>query len=232
MEDTNADQASAGGGGNDALVDTLQVSSLDALWQLIQAILHKPQVLWPTCAAGTLVQGRGQSPEELSCVHLRCSLATGLRKACARQHHAVDSCDRSAKALEVLLGEVGHDRIAAMCSSRSGVLLLKDLLEFSAPGSRRQCLAEQPLEALVEGVCSVVPSLHALDDAIGMPALVLGAKLDDRPLDHAADAVRQIDLRGMLLALAGQSSVAQRERIQSLVASFVSEVSLGMEDPS
>merc|ERR1719228_2919705 len=111
-----------------------------------------------------------------------------------------------------------------LCSTRSGSLMLKELLDGSSgPALVRQGGAAL-FSAFIDRVCSAVPALHTIARAT-----------EDSAEEHntpprrlqvpSTDDVQQTDLWAMLSAITRQADVAQRQRIHGHIGNFVSAVS-------
>jgi len=190
--------------------------ALDLLWRLAPALLRSaPDSFW----AAPSGDGDGWQ-------RLRQSLAQSVEAACA--HGGPGRPRDCAKVLAALLDGLGSCRIAAVCHNKSGVVLLRQLVE-GCGGDRGPDVAavEAALGAVIEEVCAALPQAYAAAAKGGRGAAVPGPPGEGLPelgpVDDQ-DLLNQEDLWAMLIAVTEQSTLRQKRRIHELIGNFVSEV--------
>lgn len=215
-----AEAAAAARGGEEG-PEELLAPSLELLWQLMLALLREPGALWPRPAE----EPPDQSPEDDSRPQLRAALARELGAAGPAQRPGRAAAERCAEALAALAGELDHEATVALCLTRSGAAVLRELLEGCRGAPGPGAAPEGCLDALIEQLCRAVPALHeAAAPGEGGEGLEGGAAAGGRPVAELADAVRQRDLWAMLASLTERASGAQRRRIHELIGGFALEV--------
>lgn len=187
-------------------VDTAPAPAVAFVWRLVAAVLRAPDV-------GCLLVPPDSADDD-SWHRLRWALARTA--GVARLRSSEDSlCSEELR--HFLRDPSSRDKLVAMSSSRSGLALLRYLVErFGGSNTSGEPLHHESLpELLVNGVCGLLSrSLRTAPAATGRPAPCpgnagRGAKFDETPC--------QEDLWAALVAIAERASPEQRRRIRELV---------------
>lgn len=187
-------------------VDSASAPAVAFVWRLVAAVLRAPDV-------GCVLVPPHPTDDD-SWHRLRWALARTA--GVARTRHSEDSlCSEELR--QLLRDPSARDKFAAMSSSRSGLALLRYLVEcFGGSNASGEPLHSEDLpELLVNEVCGLLSSsLRTAPAAKGRPAPCPsdagpGADLDETPC--------QEDLWAALVAIAERAGPEQRRRIRELV---------------
>jgi len=201
-------------------VDELKEATLALLWQLMHFMVASPQELWPPAPAeGADAVSAGEAPAlpEDDRRRLRHALVWELRRLPSAEGQADAGFE---DLLSVLLSGLSRGEAAGMCATRTGALLLRDLLERGGGAGA----AEHDLGALIEHACSAVPPLYSAASAVAALDEGEEPELEDSFGSQEFDKVRPTDLLAMMVSLAGRATAAQRQAIQSAMGTLVNEV--------
>jgi len=195
----------------------LVLSAVLLLWRLVASLLElAPEQLWGTDPSQDAKEGWQK---------LRLALLHSVEAA--RSHADAGHPRRCAEALAALLHGHGGGRFEATCLSKSGVALIRQLVQGCAGGQAEDAAEiEFALDKLIEGVCAALPRLY---DAAQRSKAASSPVGDWAVASTVHDDLTQEDLWAMLIAITERASGRQKRRIRGLIGAFVSGVSTSGE---